>query len=65
MTGTGVTVAIVDAYASPTLLADGNRYAANHSLKEADIRGELLRDHSDRHLRRLSVGTLASPTAGD
>jgi subtilase family serine protease len=32
--GTGVTVAIVDAYASPTLLADGNRYAANHSLKK-------------------------------
>jgi subtilase family serine protease len=30
--GTGVTVAIVDAYASPTLEADGNRYAANHSL---------------------------------
>ena len=31
-TGTGVTVAIIDAYASPTLLADSNRYAANHSL---------------------------------
>ena len=30
--GTGVTVAIVDAFASPTLLADGNRYAANHGL---------------------------------
>jgi subtilase family serine protease len=30
--GTGVTVAIVDAYASPTLEADGNRYASNHSL---------------------------------
>ena len=30
--GTGVTVAITDAYASPTLLADSNRYAANHSL---------------------------------
>jgi subtilase family serine protease len=32
--GTGVTVAIVDAYASPTLQADGNRYAANHKLPE-------------------------------
>jgi subtilase family serine protease len=30
--GTGVTVAIIDAYASPTLEADGNRYATNHSL---------------------------------
>ncbi len=30
--GTGVTVAIVDAYASPTLQADGNRYAVNHKL---------------------------------
>ncbi len=30
--GTGVKVAIVDAYASPTLQADGNRYAANHKL---------------------------------
>src|SRR5271156_4735626 len=31
-TGAGITVAIVDAYASPTLEADGNRYAANHDL---------------------------------
>jgi subtilase family serine protease len=31
-TGAGVTVAIVDAYASPTLEADANRYAANHDL---------------------------------
>jgi subtilase family serine protease len=30
--GAGVTVAIVDAYASPTLLADSNRYAAKHGL---------------------------------
>ncbi len=30
--GRGVTVAIVDAYASPTLLADGNRYSKNHDL---------------------------------
>ena len=30
--GKGVTVAIVDAFASPTLLADANRYAANHNL---------------------------------
>ena len=30
--GTGVTVAIVDAFASPTLMADGNAYAANHGL---------------------------------
>ena len=28
--GKGVTVAIVDAYASPTMLADANRYAMNH-----------------------------------
>jgi subtilase family serine protease len=31
-TGAGITVAIVDAYASPTLEADANRYAANHDL---------------------------------
>ena len=30
--GTGVTVAIVDAYASPTLMFDGNAYARNHQL---------------------------------
>ena len=30
--GAGVTVAIVDAYASPTLMADGNAYARNHKL---------------------------------
>ncbi len=30
--GRGVTVAIVDAYASPTLEADGNLYAARHGL---------------------------------
>ena len=32
MDGTGVTVAIIDAYASPTLMADGNAYAKNHHL---------------------------------
>lgn len=30
--GTGITVAIVDAYASPTLLADGQKYATKHNL---------------------------------
>jgi len=30
--GTGVRVAITDAYASPTIVADANRYAANHNL---------------------------------
>lgn len=30
--GTGVTVAIIDAYASPTLQADGDKYAKNHDL---------------------------------
>ena len=30
--GTGVTIAIIDAYASPTLQADGNQYASNHNL---------------------------------
>ncbi len=33
-TGSGITVAIVDAYASPTLLSDSNRYAANHGLPQ-------------------------------
>jgi subtilase family serine protease len=31
-TGKGVTVAITDAYASPTLQSDSNRYAARHGL---------------------------------
>ena len=30
--GTGVTVAIVDAYASPTIVFDVNRYSKNHNL---------------------------------
>jgi len=30
--GKGVTVAILDAFASPTLLADANRYSAHHKL---------------------------------
>ncbi len=30
--GTGVTIGIVDAFASPTLMADGNAYAAKHGL---------------------------------
>ena len=30
--GAGVTVAFIDAYASPTLQADGNKYAKNHDL---------------------------------
>jgi subtilase family serine protease len=30
--GTGIIVAIVDAFASPTLFGDGNRYAATHGL---------------------------------
>ncbi len=32
--GTGVTVAIIDAYASPTILQDSNRYATNHKLPQ-------------------------------
>lgn len=30
--GTGITVAITDAFANPTLLSDANRYAVNHAL---------------------------------
>jgi subtilase family serine protease len=32
-TGSGVTVAVLDAYGSPTLLADANEYATNHGGK--------------------------------
>ena len=32
MDGTGVTVAIVDAYTSPTLIPDANRYSKHHNL---------------------------------
>lgn len=31
-TGAGVRIAIVDAFASPTIVADANRFSANHSL---------------------------------
>ncbi len=33
LTGKGVTVAIVDAYQSPTLASDANRYAANNGVQ--------------------------------
>jgi subtilase family serine protease len=36
--GTGVTVAIVDVYASPTIVADVNRYSANHALPKLTSR---------------------------
>ena len=32
LNGAGVTVAIVDAYVSPTILSDANQYSTNHSL---------------------------------
>ncbi len=32
LNGAGVTVAIVDAYVSPTLMSDANRYSTNHKL---------------------------------
>ncbi len=32
LTGAGITVAIVDAYASPTIVYDANHYAKNHGL---------------------------------
>ena len=32
LTGKGVTVAIVDAYVSPTILSDANQYSTNHQL---------------------------------
>ena len=32
--GRGITVAILDAYASPTLQSDGNHYASNHGLPQ-------------------------------
>jgi subtilase family serine protease len=37
--GKGITVAILDAFASPTLFADANRYAANHGLPR--LRGDV------------------------
>lgn len=37
-TGSGVTVAIVDAYASPTLESDANRYSANHHLPALTVK---------------------------
>ncbi len=49
-TGAGVTVVIVDAYASPTLMADGNAYAANHNLP-ALTAAEFFGDHPAGHLQ--------------
>jgi len=36
--GTGVTVAIVDAYASPTIAHDANMYSANHGLPRLTVK---------------------------
>jgi subtilase family serine protease len=48
-TGKGVTVAILDAFASPTLFADGNRYSANHGLPA------LRRGHNFRQIVPLGI----------
>ncbi len=58
--GKGVTVAIVDAYASPTLLSDTNRYSNNHGLPKLVMGKNFSADHSDRHLRRIPGRNLRS-----
>ena len=39
--GSGVTVAIVDAYVSPTLLSDANQYSGNHKLPRLTLGSNL------------------------
>ena len=52
-TGAGIRIAIVDAYASPTIEDDANRYSAISQSARA-ISGQLQADRSRRHLRRQS-----------
>ena len=69
-TGKGVTVAVVDAYASPTMLADANQYAkvtgdkpfaAGQYNAGAARRQDRLDQHRHRHgLRRVRAGTARS-----
>ena len=49
--GTGITVAIVDAFASPTLMADGNAYAKNHHLPKLTA-ANFTQGHPGGYLRR-------------
>jgi subtilase family serine protease len=52
--GRGQTVAVTDAYASPTVRADVDRYSVNHGIEP------FARDQ----LREVPIPTLASPQAG-
>jgi subtilase family serine protease len=53
MDGTGVTVAIVDAYVSPTLEYDANRYSKNHGLPKV-VSGSNLQIIYEGNIKKVS-----------
>ncbi|WP_344662479.1 S53 family peptidase [Catenulispora subtropica] len=59
--GAGVTVAIVDAYASPTMLADANRYAMNHD--ERLLTPDHYREVTPPSYNHLTDGFCETPAA--
>lgn len=61
LTGRGVTVAVVDAYASPTALADANRYALRHG--DHAFRPGQFREVTPSAYRHLDDGACESPAS--
>ena len=59
--GEGVTVAIVDAYASPTMLADANRYAMNHD--ERPLNSSQYREVTPAAYHHLTDGECETPSS--
>ena len=59
--GAGVTVAIVDAYASPTMLSDANRYAGNRG--EPLLSPSQYREITPSGYRHLTDGVCEDPAA--
>lgn len=59
--GEGITVAIVDAYASPTMLADVNRYAINHG--ERLLASPQYREVTPPAYRHLTDGECETPSS--
>jgi subtilase family serine protease len=59
--GKGVTVAIVDAYASPTMLADANHFAMNHD--ERPLRAGQYREVTPPAYNHLTDGQCETPSS--
>ncbi|HWG74970.1 MAG TPA: S53 family peptidase [Acidimicrobiales bacterium] len=63
-TGTGQTVAIIDAYASPTIVNDANQYFANHNVSNG-AGGSLIPPLNSTNFRQVvAPGTFRHPQQG-